>query len=854
VLAQIEERLRDPACRLLTLVGPGGSGKTRLALEAAARQVGRYPDGVFFVPLASLRAAEGIVPAVGQAVGMPVTALPGVRLPDLRQQLLDYLRRKQVLLVLDNAEHLLRERLTGVAAIATGVLRAAPKVVVLVTSRVALNVQGEYTHPIGGMDVPPLLPPAGGREAGGEGRYSAVKLFLDSARRVKPDFGLTAEVLPDVARICRLVEGMPLGIVLAAPWVRVLSAAEIADEVERSYDFLQARQGDVPDRQRSVRAAFEHSWGLLAERQRAVLAALSVFHGGWKRDAAERVAGATAEDLATLVDHSLLERGPGGRFDLHRLLRQYAAEKLALSVRDEEAVRERHCAYYVAALEHWGVDLVPALWSQPGIAEVAAEAENARAAWQWAVDRVQVCRLARAVKGLWTGYLWRGPEEGERVFGAAVDALAEKEGRCGLPALGLEVWSQLLAAQGYFGVELGHWEAARERLRRSAALLRDPRLAGRDTREARALVLLVEGHLRNLHGDLYGARERLEGSLALYRALGRYHEMAGTLNLLGNVLEALGAYPEAESLQREAVAILRASGDRAGLSGGLTFWAATLRHLGRLEEAERLAREGVAIAEEIGEWSCLAFALGRLGLVLKARGKYGEAWDGMERCLATLDETGVRILQALAHAHAGGVLVHQGRYQEARACGSAAVALGRELDFPWGIGVGLLTLGQAAAAQKAYDEARHRLRESEVILGRIHHHMQLYVLVCTALVERAQGHRRAALQSLREALGSFTEVPRLTVTLDALAVGALLTLDAGDAERAVERYALALRYPYVAHSRYYQDVVGVHIAAAAAALPQDVVAVAEERSRARDLWVTVEELLAELEEQSVQDC
>ena len=347
LLAEIGERLADPACRLLTLVGPGGSGKTRLALEAASRRLDGYEHGIFFVSLAPLDAVESIVPAVAQALAF---SFHGEGEP--KAQLLAYLRNKQILLILDNYEHLLSPTLPspplggiegGIEPV-TDILHTAPDVHILVTSRSRLSVRGESIFPIEGMDVPSLPSPGsepqlhgrgttGGVRRRGEGDYSAVKLFLDGARRAQPGFGLTEENVADVVRICRLVEGMPLGILLAAAWAGTLTPAEIAAEIEHGLDFLTSDWRDMPARQRSVRAVFDHSWSLLTAQQREVSKALSAFRGGFTRWAAERVVGASLRDVTALVDRSLLHHMPGGRYEVHELVRQYAAEKLAESPR-----------------------------------------------------------------------------------------------------------------------------------------------------------------------------------------------------------------------------------------------------------------------------------------------------------------------------------------------------------------------------------------------------------------------------------------------------------------------------------------------------------------------------------------
>jgi len=476
VLAEIAERLGDPDCRLLTLVGPGGCGKTRLALKAAEAQLDNYPHGVFFVRLAPLQSVEAIVPTVAKSLDFffRVEGEP-------KQQLLDYLHQKAMLLIMDNFEHLLED-----AGLVTEILKTAPEVKILATSRARLNVGGEHLFPVSGMSFPDE------EAAEDASQYSAVQLFLTSARRVQPSFEPTADDLTDVGRICRLVEGMPLAILLAAGWMEMLVATEIAAEIDQSLDFLETKLRDVPERQRSMTAAFDYSWNLLTARSRAVMQALSVFRGGFTREAAQQVTGASLRELMALAHKSLLQRSTTGRYEVHELLRRYAAERLDESSTASEATHERHCAYYAAALQGWGADLKGAR-QQAAPAGMDAEIENARAAWNWAVEQGQLQRLDRMIERLCRFYAWRGRlQEGEAACRAAAERLAA-------PASGdcLRVLVRALAWQSVFNLRLGRIEFANQLLRDSLALLGEPALAGQDAWMETACVLLQMGYVTN---------------------------------------------------------------------------------------------------------------------------------------------------------------------------------------------------------------------------------------------------------------------------------------------------------------------------------------------------------------------
>src|SRR5213080_206513 len=365
-LEAVDRLLEDPGCRLLTLVGPGGAGKTRLALEAAARRVDRYPHGVHFVPLVSVSSPDFLAPALAESIQFAVDgAHSGF---SAQEQLLDYLSERSTLLVLDNFEHLV-----GGSGFLGEVIERAPQVELLTTSRERLNVQSEWVFDVDGL----------GLAENGNGSASAVRLFVERAKQVAPGFAFddTTEVL----RICRLVDGMPLGIELAASWVSVLSCTEIADEIEGNIDFLTTSMRDVPERHRSLRAVIDQSWRLLTEEQRSAFSRLSVFHGSFDRSAAAAVTGADVRLLSELVAKSLLRRPDFGRFELHELLRQYAAEQLRSSPADEADAREGHARHYAAMLlERQAALMGPELVVARD--ELRGELDNLRAAVEWTVD------------------------------------------------------------------------------------------------------------------------------------------------------------------------------------------------------------------------------------------------------------------------------------------------------------------------------------------------------------------------------------------------------------------------------------------------------------------------------------
>lgn len=390
-LAEIANLLTDPACRLLTLIGPGGIGKTRLALQAATERQVAFPDGAYFVALAPVSAAEFVVPTIANALqfrfGGPA---------DPKEQLLNYLREKKALLVLDNFEHLLAERGAGLLS---ELLASAPRVKLLVTSRERLNLHEEWLLEVWGMRHPVIgQTPEAAIES-----YSAVQLFLQSVRRAQPGFALSEAETSSIVRICQLLGGMPLALELAAAWVRVLSCAEIAQEIEHGVAFLETTSRNAPERHRSLQAVFDHSWNLLAADEQRAFQNLSAFRGGFGREAAEQVAGASLRLLSALLDKSLLHRTAAGRYDMHELVRQYASERLQ-EAGEAARVRTRHLDFFT----HLSEQAEPEMRGAKSIAwlsQLEAEHANLRAALEWSLENPACAELGLRLAGA-LGWFW----------------------------------------------------------------------------------------------------------------------------------------------------------------------------------------------------------------------------------------------------------------------------------------------------------------------------------------------------------------------------------------------------------------------------------------------------------------
>jgi predicted ATPase/transcriptional regulator with XRE-family HTH domain len=624
-LAALARLMRDPQCRLLTLIGPGGIGKTRLAIEVASRHQDLFPDGTCFVSLAALNSPAFLVPAIADALGFVFQGQIESRI-----QLLNYLRAKRTLLVLDNVEHLLE----GVGLFAE-MLERAPGVKLLATSRERLNLQGEWVFEIQGLPVP-----ATGQARGAE-EYSAVALFVQSAQRAQAGFELQAEEQLPVVRICQIVEGMPLGIELAAAWVPVLTCSEIAHEIERNLDFLATSMRDVPERQRSLRAAFDHSWGLLSADERRVLSRLAIFQGGFEREAAEQVAGATLPSLLALASKSLVRRTEAGRYDLHEVVRQYALSHLGDDPQSE-ATHDRHCDFYLALLR----DREQALQSaaqREALRELTDEIGNLRAAWVWAVKRENFGAIGQALRCFgWLyevrGWHGEGIEQVELVI-QALRAGSEDEGW-------QRVLGQALAQQGLLFFRQGKHDRAQSLFEESLSILRP-------LGDLALLVdpLIFSGIIMFLSGEFDRAQALMDECLACARAADALWFEAYALYDLGYIASQVGRYAEGYEQMLAGLAMWRALGDPRHTALGLNFISPTAIQLGRLEEAQVFLQESLALSTQVGDRWGMGTAYRNLGLAALAQGDIPEAQSLILKSLDLFTEfvTGWDIVQSLVY-------------------------------------------------------------------------------------------------------------------------------------------------------------------------------------------------------------
>jgi predicted ATPase/DNA-binding XRE family transcriptional regulator len=660
-LTQISQLLQDPQCRLLALIGPGGIGKTHLAIEAAREQQGLFADGATFVGLAPVIGREQAITTIADSLGLVLYTAS-----DRAEQLIAALHAKQVLLLLDNFEHLLAD--APCVTLVRDLVRGAPTVKLLVTSREPLRIQAEWVFEVQGLPVPESAAPDA-LEAS-----SAARLFLQRARQARVGLTLAANERQAVYEICQLVAGLPLGIELAAAWVATLSCQEIAREIQRNLDFLAATARDVEDRHRSIRAAFDHSWKLLTTEEQRVLRQIAIFRGSFGREAAEQIAIASLASLSSLVSKSLLRHTQDGRYELHDLVRQYALEHLQEDAQEYVETGSRHAHYYAGLLEQRGTVFRGP--DQPAvIADLITELPNVRQGWIWAATNQYAEDLSRGADTLFWLYEARSNcREGVPLFGQAVHGL---EGDPNLAVASTRrtvqteqlALGQVLSYQGFFCLRQGQHRQARELLQRSHGLLN--RLAEEGTHPAQAALATATAFLgtatyvmgeyqagrelldeslrmkralddrwgtafclRHLglvayyQGDYNQAYRLLSESLVLSRAMGNTWAIASSCNILSMAVYARGAYPEAQQLLREGLELSQVLEDRFNIASALTGLGQVSQALGDIADAQRFFEDSARIWREIGDQGSLAQTLNQLGHTLLVR----EEREGARRC------------------------------------------------------------------------------------------------------------------------------------------------------------------------------------------------------------------------------
>jgi len=586
-LAELADLLSDETIRLITLLAPGGMGKTRLALEAAKQQIDNFADGIYFVPLAAASVPEQIITMIGENI-IDFRFQAG---SEPKHQLLNFLRERQILLLLDNFEHLLAG-----ADLLLEVLQAAPLVKVLLTSRERLNMNGEVVFRVDGLSIP------GTDTAEDALDYSAVKLFVQQAQQTRRDFVVKSHDLPHITHVCRLVAAMPLAIVLAAVWVEILTPEEIAREIAAGLDFLVVERRDLPERLRSVRVVFDYSWKRLSAAEQSSFSKLAVFRGGFTRQAAQVVAGASVQTLQALLNKALVSRMSSGRYEIHEVLRHYAEERLELS-QEVTTTRDDHSQYYLAWLADLEADIKGRRQAE-ALIEIEADVANITAAWNWAVSQKHYVWLNQAVECLfWFSIMSYRYQEGGNLFGQAERAVQDNTSTETLwGRLTVRKLDNLAYMLGWGNSsEVLHGEA---RIRQALAIAREHE----DRLEIARNLYFWASHLYRVVHDYQEAFTLFEESLAEFSALSDQFYGAWVLLLMGSCTRHIAGIAQSTVYFEQSLKLRQLTGDMIGENMTKTNFGINLLLAGSLAEAE-IAINSLDITEAAG------FAEAMLGLI-----------------------------------------------------------------------------------------------------------------------------------------------------------------------------------------------------------------------------------------------
>jgi predicted ATPase/DNA-binding SARP family transcriptional activator/tetratricopeptide (TPR) repeat protein len=757
-MAAIQARLRDAAIRLVTLIGEGGVGKSRLALAVGQQMLDAWPDGVWFVPLVAITTApqttlpNRLATAVAAAIQLPFAS--SGKGADSVIQLCDYLRDKELLLILDNFEHL-----TAGASFVGEVLRHAPRGRVLVTSREPLHIDAESVLPLQGLTTPQ----PGAQTLAAVANFASVQLFVERARRTQPAFALTAENAGAVAQLCRLVDGSPLALELAAPWVDHFGVDEMVAILARGgFEFLTSAAPTADPRHRSLHTVFVTSWNLLHPSAQQTLAQLAVFRGGFHREALLAVTDATLTDLQRLVSQSLLWHKGSGRYEIHELLRQFAAAQLETLERTTASSgtasggsasggsasggpvsAARHCRYYLALV---GAEMNRGPQANAALALLQDDIDNIRHAWRWAIANHDLAALAVGWRGLQDFYLHKmlfaEAEEAFRSGGELLQALptttpAHQPLLATLQvaqAVFLNMLTRYDEASGLAQAAIAFAETACDAavkasgyLQWGTALYRRGRYDDALERFHLARLAAIAAHLKPVEGDIqrligitllekseFGtARQQLEQALAIYRQVGNRLGEGNALNDLGWLGQREQNFTDALAYLQAARRVHQAIGNRHGVSIVLINLGIVHEMLGEYSQAYACFEEMQQLLQELDDRYQRSLLNHSLGVLLARVGDYATAHTHYLRALEIDHELGDRVGMAwtqnglgLLYNHLGdaktALAYHKEALRTSKECGARTVQGIAHL----GIGQDLYELGNLEAAGAAFRAAR----------------------------------------------------------------------------------------------------------------------------------------------------
>lgn len=780
--------LLDPKLSLVSIVAPGGMGKTRLAVELGNKVAAHFKNGVFFVELAPIDSSDHIIPAVAEAIGYQFQQSGRSQ----RQQVLDYLANKQMLLILDNFDHLIENG----GEIVTEMLKSGARIKILVTSRQRLYQSGETLFTLHGLRLPDLTVPDD------PSRSAAVGLFLQTARRARPDFVLTSENLAHVVQICLLVQGMPLGILLSAPWITVLSPAEIAAEIQRGIDILAAEGSELPERQRSMRAVFDQAWNMMTAAEQQVFMKLAVFRGGFTRQAGQAVTEVSLRQLQSLVNKVLVEKDLDlDRYQIHELLRQYAAEKLHQSGQYSQVCHE-HTHYYLSYLAKQTASLKD-VNQLTALKLIENDFENIRVSWGNAVAKREYGLLGGALEPMYLFcFLWSRLEDGKALFDQARQGLAPEPDQAPHPvwlALGIRFYS---------------------------------------AREDRPVLQAC-----------------LESALSLARSRDDPLEAAYCLDTLATIAYADTNPFQAIALYEECAAIYRRLDEKYYLARTLSKLSEAHKMIGQGHLTRQYINEAYQLQREIGDQIGESESLRALGMLAYVTGQYDAMNDFLEKAYTIRLRTNYLVGQAASNLFRGSTIFRRGEAVAGREYINKALDLALDVvDYSIQAQC-FATLSWIDSAHGHYAAAEHWLRQAEAIekdplrqTGISDPIVQLKINFARALLASGKGDDEAARRYLRQLLQAAITIGSKPHLILFLPLAAILFVRGNRQQRAAELLGLTLSQPIQVTGWMSQWVLLNQVRdELQAELGPTVFAAAWAHGESLDLKTTVEKVLRDIE-------
>jgi DNA-binding SARP family transcriptional activator len=783
---ELSRLLLDPGMRLLTILAPGGMGKSRLAIEIAQKLMPQFEDGVLFVPLAPLESSEMFLSYFANAIGYIRTEGQ-----PLNQQLTDYFRGKSMLLILDNLEHLI-----DISLWIKDLLAHSPNLKIFATSRIPLNIKAETRFHLRGLNFPQ------------EGTtqdlisYSAVELFLQSTHRVQPLFKPATDDWQYIGQICRLVGGMPLAIEMAASWFELLSLPEIVEEIRSGFTFFTTDIRDIPERQQSLYTVFDYSWKMLKKIEGELFCQLSIFRGGFTREAAEKVVGLSLRQLVGFVNRSLLNRTPENRFEIHELLRQYGFEKLQANPVNIQILKTRYAEYYCHKMGAWNEDMKTGNQYQAMVA-INADFENIRHAWEIAVDFERLDLIETSLGSLiWYSEHSFRYDEGLSLFELAAENIS------GETRQGVRILSWLTGYLMMLNFNLGNLDQAEQKFQESLILMR--RLEPIQTREdkyAQAFHFYIKGLYNQFQGDRSEFDKLCQQSIHLFRELGedwwceRIYRQLGDINWNSKIItDTIDVYFQ------EALKIARKLNDHYGMARTLEYLGVFCAYSkGDLEKAESYLRESSRIFLELEYAQSYNKYLECLEQIANINGRFQEVLELRQKRLHLEKKLGYPTRISQLYMELGETYHHIGDYASAEMNGWRSVMSkgglkAYEVRSRWLLSLTLI-------AKKDYHQAFYLLSEAMEITCELPVKPELEgVLAALIRVEIANGNNQIAERLLIEGLEEAIVGGYPFNMLYILASAALLLAVQGDIEKALEVYSLVHSWAFVSNSVWFSDV------------------------------------------------